>query len=117
MFYPRGQPPVCPECGGERVVWWGHGHAHYSPNEGAGLDLGNVDPRYREMASTRSGLRDLQRELSAINGKHVEFETPSASRHVERDERRHREIEWRKSQGRDMKEVQERIDADKARSR
>lgn len=112
VFFPRGNPPACPDCGSPRVTWWGHGHAHYSPNEGAGLDLGDVHPRYREMASTRSGLRALEKELSAANGgKRIEFETPSHRRIVEREERMQREINFRKLNGRDMKEFNERQEA------
>lgn len=117
VYFPRGNPPVCPDCGAQRVTWWGHGQPHYSPNEGCGLDLGDIDPRMRDMASTRTGLRQLQKELADLNGKRVEFETPSPQRLIDRDERRQREYDWRKSQGRDMKEWQERVAAEKAQNR
>lgn len=107
-------PPACPDCGGERTVWWGHGHAPgLFSDEKPSIKLGQLaDARMTEMASTRNGQEQLRRELEAQHpGKRVEFEPPSHARRVEWEERKQRTIDYRKASGVDMKEFEEKRQA------
>lgn len=111
VFYSLSSgPPVCPDCGGPRVIWWGHGHAPgLFSDEKPSIKLGQLaDARMTEMASTRNGQEQLRRELEAQHpGKRIEFEPPSHARRVEWEERRQKTIDYRKASGVDMKEFEE----------
>lgn len=115
IFYSLSDgPPACPDCEGERVVWWGHGYAPaLFSDEKPSIKLGKLaDNRMTEMASTRQGQEQLRRELEAQHpGKRVEFEPPSKARQIEYEERRQRTIDYRKASGVDMKEFEEKREA------
>lgn len=115
VFYSLSDgPPACPACQGERVVWWGHGHAPgLFSDEKPSIKLGKLaDNRMTELASTRQGQEQLRRELEAQHpGKRVEFEPPSHARKIEWEERRQKTVDYRKASGVDMKEFEEKQEA------